>query len=140
MDAYNNSTQFYTTSTSVTTIDAPTLAFVLFLTIIFAVFIIATMWQIFKKAGKPGWASLVPVYNTVILLEIVGKPLWWIFLMFIPFVNFVIAIIIYLDLAKAFGKGTDFGLLLIFLPIIALPMLAFSKDTHYVGPVASPSV
>jgi len=48
---------------------------------ILIIFIIAfylyVYWRIFEKAGKPGWASLIPIYNTIILLEIVGKPWWW---------------------------------------------------------------
>ena len=43
------------------------------------VVLIAAQWKIFAKAGKPGWACIVPIYSTIVLLEIVGKPLWWIF-------------------------------------------------------------
>lgn len=100
------------------------------------VLIIVSMWKVFTKAGKPGWASIVPIYNVVVELEIIGRPLWWIILFLIPIVNFVVAIIILFDLAKAFGKDALFGLVLLFLPIIGFPMLAFGK-AKYVGPVAS---
>lgn len=95
-----------------------------------------SMWKLFTKAGKPGWASIIPIYNTIVELEIIGRPVWWIFLMFIPFVNLVISIIIIIDLAKSFGKDTGFAILLLFLPIIGLPMLAFGKS-QYVGPAAA---
>jgi Family of unknown function (DUF5684) len=95
-----------------------------------AVFFIACQWKIFTKAGKPGWAAIVPIYNAIVLLEIVGRPVWWIVLMLIPFVNVVIAIIVAIDLAKAFGKDAGYGLLLAFVPIIGYPMLAFGKATH----------
>ncbi|MCG2790922.1 MAG: DUF5684 domain-containing protein, partial [Actinomycetia bacterium] len=63
-----------------------------------AVFILACMWKIFTKAGKPGWAAIIPIYNTLVQLEILGRPWWWLLLMFIPVVNFVISIIIIFDL------------------------------------------
>jgi len=95
-----------------------------------AVVMLISMWKIYSKAGQPGWAVLVPIYNVVVLLKIVNKPVWWILLMLIPFVNFIIIILLYLQLAKVFGKDTGFGLGLVFLPIIFLPMLAFGKAQY----------
>ena len=100
------------------------------------VLMIASMWKVFVKAGKPGWAAIIPIYNIVVLLEIVGKPVWWIILMLIPIVNFVILIILTLGLAKSFGKGAGFGLGLLFLAPIFYPMLAFG-DAQYQGPQAA---
>ncbi len=97
---------------------------------------IVSMWKIFTKAGKPGWAALIPIYNIIVLLEIVGKPLWWIVLLIIPFVNFVILILLCLGLAKSFGKEAGFGIGLAFLGFIFFPILAFG-DAKYVGPQAS---
>ena len=94
----------------------------------FIVFFIIVMWKIFVKAGKPGWGCIVPIYNIILQLEIAGRPLWWIFLMFIPLVNTVVAIIILFDIAKAFGKGTGFGLGMLFLPFIFFPILAFDSS------------
>ena len=94
--------------------------------------IIVSMWKVFSKAGKPGWAAIIPIYNMIVLLEIVGKPVWWFLLLFIPFVNIVIAIIVSIELAKVFGKGTGYGLGLAFLGIIFYPMLAFGS-AQYVG-------
>jgi hypothetical protein len=97
---------------------------------------IAGMWKVFAKAGKPGWAAIVPIYNTIVMLEIVGRPIWWIVLLFIPFVNFVVWIIIALDLAKSYARSTGFGLGLIFLPFIFYLILGFGPAT-YVGPAAA---
>jgi hypothetical protein len=105
-------------------------AYLVFVLAIAAVMLIS-MWKIYSKAGQPGWAVLVPIYNLIVLLNIVRKPVWWILLMFIPFVSFIIVILIYLELAKVYGKSTGFGLGIIFLPIIFLPMLAFG-DSKYV--------
>lgn len=100
------------------------------------VLMIASMWKVFTKAGKPGWAAIIPIYNVIILLEIIGKPAWWIILYLIPLVNIVVAIIITNLLSKSFGKGTGFTLGLIFLGFIFLPILGFGSAT-YQGPAAS---
>lgn len=98
----------------------------------FTVLMIASAWVIFTKAGKPGWASLIPIYNLIVLLEIVNKPIWWIVLFLIPFVNFVGAILVSLALAEKFGKSTGFGVGLALLPFVFYPMLAFG-DARYRG-------
>ena len=59
-----------------------------------AILFIACMWKLFAKAAKPGWASLVPIYNTIVMIEIAGKPLWWFVLLLIPFVNVVFGMLI----------------------------------------------
>ena len=64
------------------------------------VLIFASLWKIFEKAGKPGWAGIVPIYNAVVLLEIVGRPIWWIILLLVPCVNFVFGILLCIDLAR----------------------------------------
>jgi hypothetical protein len=104
---------------------------ILYLAIV--VTLIAAMWTIYSKAGQPGWASLVPIYNIIVLLEIVGKPWWWLFLMFIPVVNLIILIMVYHNLSLSFGKGSGFTAGIIFLGMIFIPMLAFG-DAKYVGP------
>ncbi|MEA2327062.1 MAG: hypothetical protein QOE68_2021, partial [Thermoanaerobaculia bacterium] len=67
------------------------------------------MWKVFTKAGKPGWAAIIPIYNIIVALEIAGKPLWWIILMIIPGVNFIVWLLVCLAIAARFGKGTGFG-------------------------------
>jgi hypothetical protein len=105
----------------------------------FAVFSIVAMWRIFTKAGKPGWAAIVPFYNTYVLLKVVGRPGWWLVLLFVPLVNFVIVILVLVDLAKAFGKSGGFAVLLIFLQPIGMGILAFSGNAVYRGPLADPN-
>ena len=103
-----------------------------------AVLIIASMWKVFTKAGKPGWGAIIPIYNIILLLEIAGKPLWWIILMLVPFVNIVVFIIVTVDVAKNFGKGVGFAIGMILLGIIFWPILAFG-DAKYVAGGAAPS-
>lgn len=97
---------------------------------------IAAYWRIFTKAGKPGWAAIIPIYNLVILLEIVGRPLWFVVLFLIPGVNILAAILLCIDLALSFGKDTLYGVLLFFFSLIMFLVLAFS-DAQYVGPMAA---
>jgi hypothetical protein len=96
----------------------------------FLVLIVAAMWKVFEKAGQPGWAALVPIYNLVILCQIAGKPGWWVLLMLIPLVNVVIAAIVAYGLARNFGYAMGMTLLLVFLPFIGYPLLAFG-DCEY---------
>jgi hypothetical protein len=103
-----------------------------FIWLIVAVVMLVAMWKIYVKAGKPGWASIVPIYNIIVWLEIVNRPIWWVLLTLIPFVNFVVVIILYLDTAKAFGKSAGFGVFSIFFPYVAFPILGFG-DAQYVG-------
>ena len=104
--------------------------------LVIVVFIIASLWKVFTKAGEPGWAAIIPIYNTIVMLKIVGRPLWWLVLMLIPLVSLVIGIIVCIDLAKSFGKGAGFGIGIILLGFIFVPILAFG-DARYVGPSAA---
>ena len=90
-------------------------------------FVIAVGWKIFAKAGQPGWAVLVPIYNIIVAVKVMGKPGWWFLLMLIPGVNAILAGLMF---AKVFGKGTGFALGLIFLGFIFYPILAFGSSRY----------
>ncbi len=94
------------------------------------ILLIASMWKVFTKAGKPGWAAIIPIYNIIVLLEIVGKPAWWIILLLLPIVNLVIAIIVTNLLSKSFGQGVGFTIGLILLPFIFYPLLGFGSAKY----------
>ncbi len=101
-------------------------------------FYIICMWKIFVKAGRPGWAAIIPFYNIFIEIEIAGLP-WWVFLfIFIPGANAVALILISINLAKVFAKSTGFAVGLIFLGFIFIPILAFD-DSKYIAPVTEPA-
>jgi hypothetical protein len=97
------------------------------------VFQIAAWWRVFEKAGKPGWAAIIPIYNIVVLIQIAGKPVWWIILCLIPIVNLIVLLLISLGVAKNFGKGTLFGLGLLLLGFIFYPILGFGDDQYQPG-------
>jgi hypothetical protein len=102
--------------------------------LVVVVFLIAAMWKVFTKAGKPGWAAIIPIYNIYVLLKIAGRPGWWLILYIVPLVNVVISIIVSIDVAKAFGKGGAFGFFLLWLlGIIGYPILGFGGATYRGG-------
>ena len=96
---------------------------------------IAALWQVFVKAGQAGWKAIIPIYNYYVMLKIVGRPGWWLILFIIPLVNFVIGIIVLLDLAKSYAKSSGFAVGLILLGFIFFPILGFGSAA-YVGPAA----
>ena len=108
-----------------------TVAFLIYF-VLFTLVITVSMWKIFVKAGKAGWASLIPIYNSIVMLEIAKLPIWYILLMFVPIVNIIISVVIMAKMAKAFGKGTGFVLGMLFLPLIFYPILAFGKSKYII--------
>lgn len=98
--------------------------------LLLAIILIVSFWKVFEKAGQAGWKSLIPIYNYVVFLSIIEKPVWWIILLFVPVVSFIILIIMHVELAKRFGKGLLYGLGLCFLPVIFFPLLAFGDATY----------
>jgi len=102
------------------------------------VLVIAGGWKVFSKAGQPGWAIIVPIYNVIVMLKVAGKPLWWILLMFIPFVNMIVGILVMAALAKNFGKGAGFTVGLVLLPMIFIPILGFGS-AQYQAAAAPPA-
>lgn len=109
------------------------------LLVIFAFVIVCIIgfWKVFEKAGQPGWAALIPIYNAYILLKIAGRPGWWLLLMLIPLVNIVISLIIAMDVAKSFGQSAAFGIVLLFLLSgIGYLILGFG-NYQYSGPAAA---
>lgn len=97
------------------------------------VVMLVAAWKVFAKAGRPGWASLIPIYNSITMLQITGRSGWWILGLCVPFLNIFVAIRLVFELAKVFGRGVGFGFGLLFLFPIFVLILAFG-DAQYVGP------
>lgn len=98
--------------------------------------VVAGMWQVFTKTGRDGWKAIIPIYNIWVLLEIVGRPGWWIILFFIPFVNIVIWFIVSLDLAKSFDHGMGMAIGLFLFPWLFYIILGWGESQYY-GPAAA---
>ena len=92
--------------------------------------VLVGIWKTFAKAGQPGWASIIPIYNMIVMLEIAGKPIWWFVLLLIPGLNLIAAILIYVSLAERFGKGAGFAIGLLVLPMVFFPMLGFGNAAY----------
>ncbi|WP_316746489.1 DUF5684 domain-containing protein [Pedobacter gandavensis] len=106
------------------------------LMLVLAVLNIVGMWKIFEKAGKPGWASIIPIYNLIVLVEIVGKPTIWILWLLIPCTAPIFGIWLTNLLCKSFGKDVGYTVGMLLLPFIFAPMLGFGPD-KYLGPSAA---
>jgi hypothetical protein len=91
---------------------------------------ISAYWRLFTKAGEPGWGAIVPIYNLYLYCKIAGRPEWWLILFFIPLVNIVFALIIAMDIAKAFSKSSGFGIGLWLLSFIFVPILGFGSAVY----------
>ncbi len=87
-------------------------------------------WRLYKKAGKPGWATLVPLYGNIVQLQIAKLPVWYILLLLVPGVNFVIDIVIIVNFAKQYNRKLGFWLAYLFLPIVAVFLVG---KTEYTG-------
>lgn len=96
-----------------------------------SLFYLIAEWKIYEKAGKPGWAILIPIYRTIVFLDIIGKPWWWLLLFLIPGINIIFMIWSINLLSVKFSKGVGFTLGLIFLTFIFIPILAFG-DAKYI--------
>lgn len=131
-----NSTYYRTTSYTTSTVDTAALGAVLgiyaLIMVIVAIIMIVSYWKIFTKAGKPGWASLIPFYNLYTMFEVAGMSGWMFLLLLVPVANVVVMIMMSINLAKAFGKTGGFVVGLILLGVIFFPILAFG-NAKYIG-------
>lgn len=107
-------------------------------------FNIIARWKLYVKAGKPGWASLVPIYSTIILFEIIGYKWYYIFFLALGAVPIVgqIALILFtisynIKLAKSFDQGAGFGIGLWLVNIVFTAIIAFDNSIEYKGPVVN---
>ena len=137
--------QFATTNTTYTSTmaqdtAASSAALGLTLILLFAIYLplliyaavgVVGMWKTFAKTGRPGWYAIVPIYNSMVLAEIAGKPNWWGFGMLISPLNFVLSILFGIDIAKRFGRTDMFGVIALglFSPI-GYCMIGFGKDVY----------
>ena len=110
--------------------------------LVIAALMLVSMWKIFVKCGKPGWACLIPIYNIIVMLEIAEKPAWYVLLFFVPFANIYAMWVCYDGMARKLGKSSGFTVGMIFLPVIFIPILAFSKSSTAevsAAPVSEPA-
>jgi hypothetical protein len=118
-------------------LSSETLIMILCISFAIAIFLIAAQWRVFAKAGQPGWAAIIPIYNVYVMTKIAGKPGIWTLLMFIPLVNIIFAIWLINMISKSFGHDEGFTVGLVLLGIVFWPILGFGKS-KYQGPYGNP--
>ncbi|NOY74194.1 MAG: signal peptidase I [Kiritimatiellaeota bacterium] len=104
--------------------------FAAFVAFVVALVMIISMWKIFVKAGQPGWAAIIPIYNLIVMWQVSRQPVWVLILCFIPFLNVIGTIMMFLGMAESFGKSAGFGIGLWLVPIIFFPILAFGSAQY----------
>lgn len=109
------------------------ITFIIVILVAFVILALASMWTIYEKAGKEGWAAIIPIYNIIVFMEIIGKPWWWLFLWMIPYLNLIWVIWGWNLMVKSFGKSEGYTVGILIFPFIFIPMLAFGSS-QYVGP------
>lgn len=129
---------------SLNAIAGPLNSVLLGVSVVIAIIIVVALWRIFIKAGRPGWAAIVPFYNLYVLLKIIKKPGWWIILFFIPLVTYIIQIIVAIEIGKAFGKNALFSTIFLLLIPVGFLIIAFDKSKYIYAetekvPVANPN-
>lgn len=97
----------------------------------------AGLWRLFEKAGEPGWKAIIPILNYIVLIKIIGKPKWWIVLIFVPLINLVIPFLLLVEICRSYGKdGLGAQTLAMLFPYVYLPYLGFNPKVKYIGPSA----
>ena len=82
-------------------------------------------WRLYQKAGKKTWEALVPIYNAVILMDIIRRPRWWVILLFIPIINLMLFPVIWVETLRSFGKNSAID--------TALGLLSFGLYTYRIN-------
>lgn len=93
----------------------------------------AGLWKMFAKADKPAWLAIIPIVNMIVLTQISGRSLFWFIMLFIPLISLVAIILINISVAKRFGYSTGMGILAIFFPYVAYPIMGFGDNGYSRG-------
>ena len=89
-------------------------------------------WKLYKKAGRQAWEAIIPVYNAVILMKIIGRPWWWTILLFIPIVNLIMFPVVWVETARSFGKNTTTDTVLVLITLgFYLYYINYMQDVTY---------
>ncbi len=91
-----------------------------------------SMMRIYRKANRSGISAIIPIYNLIVLLEIINESRWKIILFFIPILNIFYFFITMYKLARYFRKSKIYSLMCSIFSLIMIPVLSFS-DSEYIG-------
>jgi hypothetical protein len=104
--------------------------------LLFLLAALAGLWRVFEKLGRAGWEGIIPIWNLLVVLQLVHRPVWWVVLFLLPIVNLVIGIIVCMEFARLFGRSPAFGVGLALLGFVFYPILGFGK-AEYHGPTGA---
>lgn len=95
--------------------------------LILTIFVMAGSWRMFQKMGQPGWAAIVPFYNTYVVCETLYGSGWKMLLFLIPLYNIYYGFRVGIDLARGFNQGTGYGIGLTLLSVVFVPLTGFGS-------------
>tara|TARA_B100000579_G_scaffold145706_1_gene118208 strand:- start:2057 stop:3760 length:1704 start_codon:yes stop_codon:yes gene_type:complete len=91
-------------------------------------------WKLYKKAGFSATASIIPFYNSLVLMKIINRPWWWVILLFIPIVNLLIFPIVWIETVRSFGKNSTLDTIkVVFTLGLYIFLVNYDKKTKYVA-------
>jgi signal peptidase I len=91
-------------------------------------------WKLYVASGHKAWQAAIPVYNAVILMKIINRPKWWVFLLFIPTINLVMLGIIWVEILRSFGKNKMSDTFLVLLSFgLSIFSINYSKNPKYIS-------
>ena len=97
------------------------------------------LYKLFEKAGEAGWKAMVPIYNWMVWLRLIGKPMWWVGLILIPVVGVLVLVSMVIDLARAYGKhDLKHHAAALLLPFYFFPKIGLDPEVQYQGPPLDP--
>jgi signal peptidase I len=90
-------------------------------------------WKLYRKSGRKAWEALVPIYNAVVLMQIINRPKWWVVLLFVPVINLLLFPVLWVETSRSFGKNSTAATWLSFLSLgFYLYYLNYMADVTYV--------
>ena len=93
------------------------------------------LYWVFRDAGRPSWQALVPVYNYYIWIQVIDKKWWWFALMFVPFINVFMIMLMIVETVKCYGKHSlGAQAIAVIFPYAYLPWLGITATEKYTEP------
>ena len=91
-------------------------------------------WKLYKAAGEAPWKAIIPVYNAIIFFKIIHRPKWWVFLLFLPVINLMMFMVLWIDTVKHFGKNKSIDSVLAVLTLgFYIYSINYQTDPKYIS-------
>ena len=89
-------------------------------------------WKLYVKAGRKPWEAIIPIYNGIVLMQIINRPKWWVILLFIPVVNLLMFPVIWIETIRTFGYYKKIDSLLVILTFgLYIFYVNFNPNANY---------